>query len=276
MLDVRQSLQHLFVSIGIFWLVSVGADASALLIPGNLSVGPAPAVDGTGLNGQFYFIVTNNATTHTAIDTIVATTNPLSTFHSTLVDYPAGVENDEPSVSIASFLDAPDKFTLSGFAGTGIQNRLVRLSGYLNVLTTQDTSPGGLIDIQMALGSTGSSRLRIGSLTAIDNGGIHPFTLISETMRFEKAGLYPIEIIFYPRGNIGDMGIEWFSSIPGGPDSGAPIGTVGIVPTKVLYSSAPNVPTPAPIVTHPVPEPGVLSLLLTGCGVLAAFRKRHF
>lgn len=107
------------------------------------------------------------------------------------------------------------------------------------------------------LGSDDGSRLRIGGVTVIDNGGIHGFLSVSNTANFEEAGLYPVEVIYYENGGV--TGVEWRSSIGG--STAAPV----IVPASVLYRTAP--PTG-------VPEPGTLLLLAGGLTVLAGFARR--
>jgi hypothetical protein len=86
------------------------------------------------------------------------------------------------------------------------------------------------------LGFDDGSRLKISGIEVAKRGGGH-FGFVHGVASFEEPGLYPIAILYY--NSIFGGGLEWYASIPGGPNSGAPAPTVGIVPTNVLYTAVP-------------------------------------
>lgn len=171
-------------------------------------------------------------------DAIIASSTPSATFSSTLVDYPNGDEAILflPMLGELLGVDAAG-LNPPGAAASAASPMVMRFMGVIHVTEALDIDPSNsTIDVQFALGSDDGSRLRIGGQTLISIDGTGVFFDFPpeqiEVASFEAPGLYPVDIVWYD--HFGGTGIAWYSSISGGPDSGAPAGTAGIVPTEVL------------------------------------------
>lgn len=221
---------------------------------------------GTGLNGFFYdrddppFVINSLA----VADNILATSAATATFRATLLDYPNGAQNVNIQGTVAALLGADAASLMpAGTAASQASPMVMRFTGFINIADAFDMQTGNsTIDVNFSFGSDGGVRLRIGGQTVFTVDGI----VVSfpppaaEVARFEAPGLYPVEIVWYD--HFGGIGLEWYSSIPGGPNSGASAGTVGIVPTSVLSPQA-------------VPEPSTLAGLVVGVLSLLGYRGRR-
>jgi len=173
-----------------------------------------------------------------AADAILASSSPAAAFRSTLVDYPNGGEKILFLPTLGDLLGI-DAITLVPQSAAAIEASpmVTRLAGVIDITEDLDIDPTtSTIDVRFALGSDDGSRLRIGGQTVIRIDGTGVFFDFPpeqiEVVNFEAPGLYPVEIVWYD--HFGGLGIEWYSSIPGGSNSGGPAGTSGIVPTAVL------------------------------------------
>ena len=242
--------------------------AGAVTIPASELVHEPTKKVGTGLKGEYYNIrAGSRITTNSQADFIISYTDPTATFVAKLIDYPNGGDNTMGDTkTLAEFLGG-NATGLSGSGSTTLDYSLFHFFGYINILDSFDVTVGNsTIDVKFALGSDDGSRLMIGGKTVVNNEGDHGFVFKNGTASFVEAGVYPIDLIFYENG--GSTGIELFSSIPGGPNSGAPagMGTYGIVPTSVLHQ------------VIPAPEPSTMALLgmgFLGVGIAARRRKKH-
>jgi hypothetical protein len=238
--------------------------APAAFIPATARVN-GPGV-GPGLRGEFY---DRNDPPNTIVslaiaDGIIASDPVAARFTATLVDYPNGAPNTLFLPTVGALLGADAaSLTPGGAAGAVVSPSVWRLSGFIQISPSFDTIAGnGTIDVRFGLGSDDGSRLRIGGQTivSIDGGGIVVFPGVAGLAEFEAPGLYPLEVVWYD--HYGGVGLEFSSSIPGGPNSGGPAGTVGIVPTSVLFQQA-------------VPVPPTLALLGTGGAILLVGARRR-
>lgn len=232
--------------------------AIGVFIPGDRKIGPVPNDPGNGLCG-FYWDAgpyDNN------LDALAfSDANPAaSEFVSTYVDYANGpIDTVDDSTLLSNFLGV-DAGSLTGGAGSNnLDTSLFRFQGGIAIRQEYDldlAAPG--ITIRFELGSDDGSGMRVADINVIDNGGDHGYGFQGNFATFEDPGLYPVDLVYYE--NFGVTGIEWYSSITGGPDSGHPDGaSVGIVPTSSLYC--------------PVPEPTTIAAL--GLGGLAFLRRRR-
>lgn len=238
---------------------------AGVFIPSSTRV---PAIGrGPGLTGSFYDrneppeVINSLA----FADNVIATTSPNASFISSRVDYPNGAQDINFLGTLGALLGI-DAATLnpSSFAGVNASPFVMRLRGFINIDNSFDTQAGNsTIDVVFGLASDDGSRVRIGGVDvlALDGIGVF-FPGITQVANFEAPGLYPLDIVWFD--HFGGIGIEWTSSIPGGPNSGGLPGTLGIVPTSVLFTSA-------------VPEPSSVVLLSIGAVGLAtsAWRQRR-
>lgn len=237
----------------------MGAASAQVIIPAASAAGPVPGFAGSGLNAEFW----DAGPFYGNADVLAFMgANPsIATFRSTLIDYAQGdVDSILSGTALSDYLgsDAPSLSPASAGSNT-IETSAMRFLGYIAIRESDDLDMNAAgIDVQFALGSDDGSGLWIGGQYVINNGGAHSFGYQSATARFERAGLYPVEVVYHE--NFGITGIEWYSSITGGPNHGAPSGTVGLVPTARLYDV--------------VPEPATLAALGLGAAALLRRRKR--
>jgi hypothetical protein len=221
-------------------------------IPASSAVAPVPSVAGTGLNATFTAATTNIDSAQAAVDYLAS--NPVTaTFISTQItypNYPAEGYNNAAGVTLNMFLgkDAPSLSSASA-GSSGIYNTIYEFKGYISIAQAENLTFG--------LVSDDGARLSIGGVQLIsvdDRPFVAPGTLA--TADFSKAGLYSFDLVYYNNGS-GGAGVELDSMLPGG--------SLGLVPTSVLYSSIPGA----------VPEPSSLILIATGTLVALGFRRRH-
>lgn len=240
--------------------------ASAVFIPGNLSV-PGSA-RGDGLIAEIYD--TDDVRTNDEADNFIAVNLPDATFVSTLLDYPSGSSDTSSNSALLGTLLGTDTSTLAPSTAQNLQalGLVFRFSGFIEIKPEFDTNTAtSAIDVEFTVGSDDGMRLQFGGITVTQASGTRTFRFTddsgndSQLASFESPGLYPVELLFWDAG-FGGLGVEWYSSIPGGPDSGSPTGatgTVGIVPTSILST---------------VPEPSTALLFGFGLVGLAAGRRR--
>ncbi len=231
--------------------------AEAVEIPLSSLLGPVPSSPGDGLNGTFFDAGVSIPDLSTA-DTVVAGGSPTATFHSTLLDYQPGVINSiSDNNTLATFLGADASSLVPSSVGTTstLNTSVFLFEGFIRIDESfdNDTSDAD-IDVNFRIGSDDGFRLVIGGVEVSSFAGLRVFGFSSSTAEFQSAGVYSFSLLYYE--NMGVTGIEAFSSIPGGPGSGAPTGSVGILPTDILYRTLPTV----------IPEPS--SLLMAGVGIL--------
>jgi PA14 domain len=224
-------------AVGAAVLAAVASLSSARpTVPASSSVGDVPGSVGNGLNGSIWSWPGGNFGT---VDTITAT-DPASTFRSTLVDYPNASDDivNVDGSTLGAFLGS-DAGTLAGSfdSSTQVGSLLFRFSGFIAIQNAGD--------VIFAVGSDDGARLTIGGVLITGFDGDRGFGFSSDTATFEAGGLYPVELIYWANG-VGQSGVEWYSSIPGGPDSGTPFTGGSIVPTDVLYTVIPA-PTAAAV-----------------------------
>jgi hypothetical protein len=198
------------------------------------------AIGSRGLQGFFYDrndppgVINSLA----VADAIIAGSTPTARFSARMVDYPSGPGDISFLPTLGALLGV-DAGTLkpSDAVAIGASPTVMRLEGVIHITEDLDIAPGNsTIDVRFALGSDDGSRLRIGGETVISIDGTDVFFAFPPQQiavaSFEAPGLYPVELVWYD--HFGGVGIEWYSSIPGGPASGGPAGTAGIVPAAVL------------------------------------------
>ncbi len=214
------------------------AYAEGVTIPASAVVAPAGHNIGNGLHGAFY--KPNRKVNHIDIaEHVVAASKPDRTFMSTWVDYPNGNQDVTPSTGRLSNYLGRDRGSLNGSGREQLTNSVMRFYGLIMITGDMDedrASPA--IDVWFALGADDGCRLRLGGQIVLEWPAERAFAFVSGAARFVVEGLYKIELICFERQ--GMAGIELYSSIPGGPDFGAPFDAhpyAGIVPTEVLSKS---------------------------------------
>lgn len=234
------------------------AFAIGVFIPGNRKLGEVPNDPGNGLCG-FYW---NSGPYSDNLDAIAYSDANAAegAFQSTYVDYSNGaIDVVDDSTLLSNFLGVDAGSLTGGVGSNNLETSLFRFQGGIAIRPEYDLDPAAPgITVRFDLGSDDGSGMRISDITVIDNGGDHGYGFQGNFATFEVPGLYPVDLVYYE--NFGVTGIEWYSSIVGGPDSGHPDGaSVGIVPTSSLYC--------------PVPEPTTIAAL--GLGGLAFLRRRR-
>ena len=251
-----------------FNLVYAGMVVAAL-IPTNAVIASLDSNRGDGLNGLF-FDTGSSMTNLENADDFVASNAPTRTFRSSLVDYPNGsTDTTGDSTRIDSYLGV-DANALSGSGDIALNGSIFVFSGFIAIYSDFDIDTSDAdIDISFAVGSDDGFRLNIGGITVTSHAGSRNYDYSAGIASFESEGLYAVELVYYEGQD--NTGIEWYSTIPGGPDSGVPsiditgfadIRLAGIVPTSVLSTS-------------PVPIAGAVWLLGSGlAGLVVARRKK--
>ncbi|HRI44472.1 MAG TPA: PEP-CTERM sorting domain-containing protein [Fimbriimonadaceae bacterium] len=239
--------------------VCPAALAIDVIIPGTKRIGDVPGGDGTGLCGDYWAI--GGFGTNVDAYAYANGNAPDGVFVSTLVDYANGVPDTSPgAATVLEHLGIDGPSLTPGSVGSNlVASSLWRFRGGLAVRAEYDVdpvTPG--IQVFFSLGSQDGSGFFIDDIEVINNEGSHPYAYVDQRVSFELPGLYPVDLIYYANG--GETGIEWYSTIPGGPDYGAPAPGMGIVPTENLYDCT-------------VPEPGTLLLLSAGVAAIVARRR---
>jgi hypothetical protein len=220
--------------IAVFFVLSFAAQiavAAEVRIPG-APISP-PLGAGTGLNGAFFAARDVGGNTDPALSVALGSP-PTVSFVARLIDYGNGEPGGQTlQAFLGANLPAPHVTNLPTPGAPDINPSVFRFTGYINITRTT---------VNFAITSDDGSRLSIGGVTIIDNGGAHAngFGPGVVTVRFPAPGLYPIEILYSEtQGQGANLGL--FSDIPGGPatcllcGAAAPEGTVGVVPTAVLF-----------------------------------------
>lgn len=239
-------------------IIVTSTGAGAVVISSGSSVGTVPGATGTGLDGE-YFNRNVDTPSVAAAELFMSSNSADATFKSTALDYPNGGANvaTDASTTLSGFLGA-DSGSLSGSGGDLIDRMILRFTGFIAI------NQAGTVNF--AMDSDDGSVLRIAGQTIVDRDFPHGFSgFVFGDADFQAAGLYEFEVIYFE--NTASGGIELYSSIAGGVNSGAPGGgTVGIVPTAILYDS-----TFAPQVS----EPGMLVIFGAGLLIISTIRRRY-
>lgn len=218
-----------------------GATAFAVDVPLSSRFGDVPGTPGTGLAASVWHSAVNSVTGADGV--IAATPPPNATFLATYIDYPNGGGDTVGAGNVTDFIGV-DAAT---YVGTDDDQfgEIYQFTGYIAI--------AGAGSYTFGVGSDDGFRLRIGGVNVTLNDGDRGFGFSVGSATFEAGGLYPIELLYYSN-SVGQSGVEFCSSIAGGPDSGVPGGSglSGITPFQVLY---------------PVPEPASLALLVLAAAV---------
>lgn len=239
-------------------LAAAAGPTQAVVIPASAIATPTDRLV-NGLDGRFADIagVTSGADVSNGLNQ--ANNNPDATFTALLLDYPNGAANTvtDTTTTLSAFLGV-NATDLQGATSSTLEGSMFVFDGFIEIDASFDTDPADSdIDVNFAIASDDGFQLFIGGQLVTQFFGNRAFGVSSGLAEFESAGLYSFTLNYWENGGV--TGIEAYSSIPGGPDSGAPAGTVGIIPTAVLFR---------------VSEPATILLLALGAAGLCVRRRR--
>jgi hypothetical protein len=245
---VSRSLKPL-AALGLMWVM---AGAQAVAVPSSALVSASPATAGTGLNGAYY---DTNVYSNGAADAVFASTSTTGTFLAKTINYGGGSSVGD-GMSVASFLGS-NASNLVGTFTSNLETSLYRFTGYINITSAMDLTPGGTIDLNFMVGSDDGMRLKIGGTTVAEYDSARSFSFTAGTASFSAAGLYAIDLVYWE--NYGNTGVDflWQTGLTGG--------SYQDVATSALYTTLPA--------SSKVPEPATLAL--TGLGVAALLARRR-
>jgi len=256
---VNSTRQLLGLAVACLFGLSGQSMRADVFIPSSAQVGSAGALSGLG---AYYYDRNDppNVINSLAVaDSVIANDPVAATFTATLLDYPNGTLDtlSDPTLGSLLGMDAASLSPASA-AAVGAGPMVIHFTGIINIVSNFDiVGENSTIDVRFGLGSDDGSRVRIGGMDIVSQDGVGVlFPGVTGMANFESPGFYPVDIIWYD--HFGNLGLEWSSSIFGGPGSSSLSGATSIVPTAVL--------------THNVPEPSTVCLALVGLGALAAFR----
>jgi hypothetical protein len=218
-------------------------EARAVDIPADAVIYPLESNLGNGLYGFFYKHPSGRMTSMTDADAFVASNQPPgAVFISTLIDYPSGSANTvDDSTLLNSFL-GDDSNSLSVPGENALNGSIFVFKGFIaisNEMDSDTTDDEDDIDVAFSVGSDDGFRLRIGGVIITEHLGERGFGFSHGEASFQAEGLYEVELVYYEDENV--TGVEWYSSIAGGPDFGKPGEQYqGIVPTEVLSTFEEN------------------------------------
>ena len=233
MFPLRNQTRVSMFAIAGFSLLLAG-QIGAVTIPADRAIGPPGSGTGVGLDASFYDAnvrITSNA----RADDFRNANVPTATFVATLANYPVVGNVSSSGTALVTFL-GNDGDTLSGAFNNNLRDSVFYFEGFISITSDMDViGNNSTIDLAFAVGSDDGMRLRIGSVVVTEFTSPRSFGFSGDIASFEEEGLYPIDLLYRERG--GSTGVEFHSTIPGGPNAGAPPPTQGIVPASVLSRS---------------------------------------
>ena len=241
-------------------LLAAVAIAASLVSPLSMAgtitslAGSSPVIAGTGLNGAYY---DTNVGSNSAADSVFSSSIATGMFRATTINYGAGtsVPDTGTNVSVATYLGSNASNLVGNFSST-LETALYHFTGFINITSAMDITPGGTIDVKFRVGSDDGMRLNIGGTTVAEANYARAYGTTDGTASFQSAGLYAIDLVYWE--NYGNTGVDlqWQTGSSG---------TFQDVATASLYTAVPA--------SSKVPEPATLALV--GLGLLAASRARR-